>query len=107
MIRQGYAHEYGYPVSGKYRAEYKEAQNYARENSLGLWGDVCADTARRSGPEKCLIKGNISLKGEKIYHVPGCEYYDKTAVSESIGERWFCSEEEALNAGWRKAFNCP
>ena len=41
MIGQGYAHEYGYPVSGKYRAEYKEAQNYARENSLGLWGDVC------------------------------------------------------------------
>lgn len=41
MIGQGYAHEYGYPVSGKYRAEYKEAQNYARENSLGLWGDAC------------------------------------------------------------------
>ncbi len=41
MIKRGYAYEYGYPVSGKYRAEFQAAQNYARENYLGLWGDVC------------------------------------------------------------------
>jgi micrococcal nuclease len=41
MIKQGYAREYAYPVPGKYRAEFQAAQNYARENSLGLWGDVC------------------------------------------------------------------
>ena len=41
MIKRGYAYEYGYPVSGKYRAEFQAAQNYAREYYLGLWGDVC------------------------------------------------------------------
>ncbi len=25
----------------------------------------------------------------------------------SINERWFCTEEEARTAGWRKAKDCP
>ena len=54
----------------------------------------------------CRIKGNISQGGrEKIYHVPGQEYYDKTRISPTKGERWFCSEAEARAAGWRKARN--
>jgi len=51
----------------------------------------------------CNIKGNISRKGERIYHIPGQKYYDRTKISESKGERWFCSEGEARAAGWRKA----
>jgi len=52
----------------------------------------------------CDIKGNISVNtGERIYHVPGQEYYRKTIISTGKGERWFCSEEEARRAGWRKA----
>lgn len=54
----------------------------------------------------CRIKGNISSSGEKIYHLPGCGSYDKTAIDESRGERWFCAEDEAVAAGWRKAKNC-
>ena len=56
---------------------------------------------------ECDIKGNISRSGEKIYHVVGCKSYEATRISESKGERWFCTEEEALQAGWRKALNCP
>jgi len=26
-----------------------------------------------------------------------------TQIDESKGERWFCSEEDAVAAGWRKA----
>lgn len=58
------------------------------------------------GPEftSCNIKGNISYNtGEKIYHVPGQEYYSETRISLLKGERWFCSEEEARAAGWRKS----
>jgi len=55
----------------------------------------------------CDIKGNISTSGEKIYHLPGCGSYAKTQVDEKRGERWFCSEREAQEAGWRKALNCP
>jgi len=54
----------------------------------------------------CNVKGNIASDGEKIFHVPGCASYNATKISPSKGERWFCSEQEALNAGWRKALNC-
>lgn len=53
----------------------------------------------------CRIKGNISIdSGERIYHVPGGLWYDKTVISELYGERWFCSEAEARAAGWRKSY---
>ncbi|MDI5929008.1 hypothetical protein [Rhizobium leguminosarum] len=52
----------------------------------------------------CNIKGNVSIgSGERIYHVPGQEYYDETKISPQYGERWFCSEAEARAAGWRRA----
>ncbi|KQT53644.1 nuclease [Methylobacterium sp. Leaf456] len=49
----------------------------------------------------CAIKGNISRKGDRIYHVPGSRDYDRTQISEADGERMFCSEDEARAAGWR------
>lgn len=51
----------------------------------------------------CNIKGNVSTQGERIYHVPGQKYYNDTRISRSHGERWFCSEEEARAAGWRRS----
>lgn len=57
-----------------------------------------------SGPGGCRIKGNISLNGERIYHVPGGEWYDETRIDRIKGERWFCSEDEARKAGWRRAY---
>ena len=52
---------------------------------------------------ECNIKGNVNTRGERIYHVPGQKYYDETEISASHGERWFCSEEEARAAGWRRS----
>ena len=49
----------------------------------------------------CRIKGNISSSGERIYHVPGGEWYDRTKITAGKGERWFCTEAEAQAAGWR------
>jgi len=54
-------------------------------------------------PRSGLAQGNISSSGERIYHVPGQRYYDKTQINEGKGERWFCTEQEAVDAGWRKA----
>ena len=52
----------------------------------------------------CNIKGNISLNsGSKFYHLLGMEDYDTTRIEESKGERWFCTEAEAISSGWRKA----
>lgn len=52
----------------------------------------------------CDIKGNISqTSGERIYHVPGQRYYAETKIDTRYGERWFCSEQEARQAGWRQS----
>ena len=55
----------------------------------------------------CNIKGNISVNtGERIYHVPGQEYYSETIISPLKGERWFCSEdEEQARAGANQRFS--
>lgn len=53
---------------------------------------------------ECNIKGNISYRtGEKIYHLPGDAYYDRTVIDESKGEEWFCTEDEAIDAGFRRS----
>jgi len=44
------------------------------------------------------IKGNISGSGEKIYHMKGQAFYNKTDA-----EKTFCSEVEAKAAGFRKS----
>jgi len=55
----------------------------------------------RSG---CYIEGNVSIEsGERIYHVPGQKYYHETIIRPEYGERWFCSEKAARQAGWRRS----
>ncbi len=54
-------------------------------------------------PPGCVIKGNISSGQVKIYHVPGGAYYEATKIDPGFGERWFCTEQEAVANGWRKS----
>ncbi|WP_026481484.1 hypothetical protein [Ahrensia sp. 13_GOM-1096m] len=67
--------------------------------------DKAADIAAAYGLRSdCVIKGNVSIGSrEKIYHVPGQEYYLATNIRTKYGERWFCTEADARAAGWRKA----
>lgn len=51
----------------------------------------------------CTIKGNVNRNGDRIFHEPGQRDYQKVNMGKGNGERWFCSEQEALAAGWRKA----
>lgn len=52
----------------------------------------------------CNIKGNISIdSGNKVYHLPGMEDYESTVIDPAQGEKWFCTESEAIANGWRKA----
>ena len=66
----------------------------------GSFSDAQSSTAA-SG--QCVIKGNISQSGERIYHVPGGAFYGRTIINVAKGERWFCSEAEAQAAGWRRS----
>ena len=101
-----------------YSSDYTALEESAAAKERGLWSmDVqspqafrltqaasrSAKTASAPSNGKCVIKGNISSKGDRIYHVPGQDYYEKTKISRSKGERWFCSEDEARKAGWRKS----
>jgi hypothetical protein len=47
----------------------------------------------------CEIKGSRNGK----YHLPGCRSYGKTTNPKA----WFCSEDEAIAAGFRRAGDCP
>ncbi|MBI3289910.1 thermonuclease family protein [Candidatus Microgenomates bacterium] len=109
LVRTGYAKASTYPPDVKYADRFVVAEREARENKRGLWADdVCkVESASVQQPVSgCDIKGNISTSGDKIYHVPGCGSYNKTTINESAGEHWFCSEDEAVSSGWRKAKNC-
>ena len=117
LVRQGLALAYR-----RYSTRYVPDEDTARAEGLGLWSGAFVEPWNwrkrnrdrpevrrrpRPGPSSgeasaCRIKGNISNSG-RIYHVPGGYYYQRTGIDESRGERWFCSEAEAREAGWRRA----
>jgi hypothetical protein len=48
----------------------------------------------------CVIKGNINPEGERIYHMPGQRYYDKTLVlHRARGGRCRLAKSEGLSGG--------
>jgi hypothetical protein len=55
-----------------------------------------------------VIKGNVSIvpgkEGERIYHLPSDEFYEKTKINPAKGEYYFCTPEEAEAAGFRRAY---
>jgi hypothetical protein len=68
---------------------------------------VAASAAAQAPSAKpCQIKGNINAQGVRIYHPPGCRYYKDTIIDTNRGERWFCTEAEAVAAGWRRTKVC-
>jgi phosphatidylserine/phosphatidylglycerophosphate/cardiolipin synthase-like enzyme len=50
-----------------------------------------------------VLKANISESGTRTYHVPGGEWYDEVQVTPADGEGYFCSEEDARKAGFRRS----
>jgi micrococcal nuclease len=120
LVEEGYARLDTFPPDVRYEALFAQLQQQAQTARTGLWGAVCTSATpipatqsapKTTGNEVCdysgtqqpVIKGNISSSGERIYHVPGQQFYDQTQIDEASGERWFCTEQEALDAGWRKS----
>lgn len=115
LVRQGFATVSTYPPDVKYQQQFIQAQQEAQSSNRGLWASCnkpgasvtqpgsTGPAASKTPPDPtCPIKGNIS-SGGKIYHLPGQRYYNTTVIDPAAGERWFCSEQEALDAGWRKS----
>jgi len=93
----------------RYSAMYVPHEARARAAGRGVWAGQAErpEVARASGgaaaaPVGCTIKGNISGNG-RLYHLPGSRGYGATIISTAKGERWFCTEDQALAAGWVKA----
>ena len=64
---------------------------------------TCAGGCTTAPDPSCNIKGNVNSRGERIYHTPALRDYDRTNVRPEEGDRWFCTEEEARAAGFRRA----
>jgi micrococcal nuclease len=76
-----------------------------RNKKLGVYSDKCTQTENPKNKE-CNIKGNTN-SDFTVYRHPGCKYYKTTIVQLHFGDKWFCSELSAVNAGFNKAADCP
>ncbi|MBN1439376.1 MAG: thermonuclease family protein [Anaerolineales bacterium] len=114
LVRLGLARAGHFPPDTACDPDLRVAEEEARLAGRGIWGLIGSPTrgaetgASCAGgcvtpPPGCVIKGNISADGEKIYHMPGQKYYEKTVIEPEKGERWFCTEAEAVAAGWRRS----
>jgi endonuclease YncB( thermonuclease family) len=106
MVRNGWAFAFV-----KYADRYAADQDAAKAAKVGLWaGSFAKPWEWRLGElqaaqktRACPIKGNVNREGERIYHLPFQQFYPRARIDESKGERWFCTEQEALEAGWRRS----
>jgi len=53
--------------------------------------------------ETKIIKGNVAAGGGKQYYLTNHRYYEVIEVDIDKGERWFCSEKDAIRMGFKKA----
>ncbi len=66
-------------------------------NSLALRCDF-SDTGQP------LIKAIVDARtGARVYHVPGGPLYASTVVDAANGDAWFCTEGQAVAAGWKRS----
>ncbi len=108
LVREGLAWAFV-----RYSTDYAGIEAEAQAAALGVWQaetqppwDYRAsrwDRAVAEAPDGCPIKGNINRQGDRIYHTPWSPWYTRTQIDEATGERWFCDEAEAVEAGWRPA----
>jgi len=93
-------------------APYTGVEDEARGAERGIWagkpqrpGEYRAarwEAAQQRAPDGCPIKGQVSGR-ERTYLLPWYDGYERVEVKEARGGRWFCSEEEAKEAGWKPA----
>ncbi|WP_137789969.1 thermonuclease family protein [Bacillus sp. E(2018)] len=110
LLKNGLARvAYVFEPNTKYVDEYDRIQKQAQKEGLGIWSienyvqEEGYHSEEEEQPEKattqeCTIKGNISSSGDKIYHLESGRYYKITKP-----EKWFCTEKEAVDSGFRKS----
>jgi endonuclease YncB( thermonuclease family) len=134
LVRQGFALNIDPSAKGRFKDDETDAKNNRRGLWKGcfvapqefrrgrrdgpLLGDSCRSDKDREiravlfpdepvMPAGCSIKGKLALRARVtgnlgVYHLQGCRSYPALTKP----DRWFCSEEDAQAAGFRKAYNC-
>ncbi len=84
-----------------------------RSHSVGMWGSVyVAPWEWRQGKRAvewindlngCAIKAFVDGTQNKVYMMPNNPQFSATRISELNQGRWFCEEEGAIKAGYRKS----
>jgi endonuclease YncB( thermonuclease family) len=133
LVREGWAIQFEPSAKGRFTAEEADARENRRGlwdgcfadphdlrgwnlNGARLVGGGCQAAHLNRTREKlfrvdsamplgCPIKAKLALRAvgyEGIYHLPTCGSYQR----QKRVNRWFCSEEDAQAAGFRKALTC-
>lgn len=109
MILNGWALAYR-----KYSHDYIQQESVAKKFKQGIWkGDFTQPWQWRRGKRladfsetdliSCTIKGNVNAKGERIYHLPGGQFYERVKIKPDQGDRCFKTEAEARAAEFRRS----
>lgn len=108
LVRHGHAF-----ADGSLLVRYSSQEREARAAKAGLWstGDPerpaayrakLWDEAKRRAPDGCPIKGQVA-GASRVYVLPWAPDYERVRIQKTRGERWFCSEQEAVSAGFKAA----
>jgi endonuclease YncB( thermonuclease family) len=91
---------------------YSSDESVAKAAKAGVWNGASErpaayrskawDAAKSASPDGCPIKGSVTSNG-KVYVLPWATGYTRTTVRAPKGERWFCSEADAIAAGFKLA----
>jgi len=98
LLQQGVGKYQQDTINIKYQTDLATATDEAHEQKIGLWQE-CAPEPKTG----CLIKGNLDKNDHRWYHLPEFRHYQTTKVNLLSGDQWFCTEQEAIEAGFEKA----
>ena len=134
LVRKGFALNFDRPANGQFKNDEGGAQTellglwkgcfaapqefrHGRKDGA-LLGNACRIDRDReiravlfpeepAMPSGCSIKGKFAVRARVtgnvgIYHLQGCRSYPALTKP----DRWFCAEEDAQAAGFRRAYNC-
>ena len=92
------------------REQLKTAYAVARENKRGIFSQKCISRTPPVSSDStvlCDVKGNIDDNTQKkIYFLPDCNNYSQVTIDLSTSDQWFCSEGEAIQAGFAQSTTC-
>lgn len=93
-----------------HREELKVAYGEARSNKLGIYSSTCLSLTPPDNPKTgqlCTVKGNVDDNtAKKIYFLLDCNNYSQVTIDLSTDDQWFCTEEEAVEAGFSRSKTC-